>query len=252
MKTLYTNGCSWTYGNGCEDKPEIAARSPNVDFRDYAWPKFLSQSLKFNCVNDSIGGGSNSRIFRRTLDYVTRLAHEERKNTIVVLAWTLIERSEIYVSDLKESEAGWFRFNVTQPFSSYYYTPFGPKEYDPRVQAIDEYQKIFDREIFDRRGSMEMFLNQVMTLTAFLNACDVPHLFFSALPNYQHIYTDEMQHLTHLMPFFESRNIVNMNAPWSIRLKSTELTSCQHPTVEAHEAWANYLKQELRERGIHE
>ena len=60
-KTLFTNGCSWTFGGGL-DQPDTRERI--TDLQDnIVWPAHVQRLLNFDKqVNLSAGGGSNQRI----------------------------------------------------------------------------------------------------------------------------------------------------------------------------------------------
>jgi len=90
MKKLLTNGCSWTWGGGL-DYMSDEDRFSNV------WPHHLMNLLEYdNNVNLSMGGGSNQRIFRTTLDWILRQDRETLDNTVAVIQWSELSRYEYY------------------------------------------------------------------------------------------------------------------------------------------------------------
>ena len=90
MKTLLTNGCSWTWGGGLENLPDN-------DRLETVWPHHLMNLLEFdNNVNLSMGCGSNQRIVRTTLDWILQQDRETLDNTVAVIQWTEPSRYEYY------------------------------------------------------------------------------------------------------------------------------------------------------------
>ena len=79
---LYTNGCSFTWGDELSDR--------NLRFAGLL-------ANKFNCelIDDSMCGASNERILRTTLDYLQN-PNTDLENLMVVIGWSGISRKEIY------------------------------------------------------------------------------------------------------------------------------------------------------------
>ena len=101
-KTLFTNGCSWTYG-GALDQPDTKERI--TDLHDnIVWPAHVKRLMNFDeQVNLSAGGGSNQRICRTTFDWVSKQTPETLKNTTAVIQWSCVDRYEYYVPKNNET-----------------------------------------------------------------------------------------------------------------------------------------------------
>ena len=96
-KTLFTNGCSWTYGGGL-DNPGTTERIKNLH-DNVVWPAHLKKKMNFDqCINLSAGCGSNQRICRTTFDWLAKQDKETLENTTAVIQWTGVTRFEYYVS----------------------------------------------------------------------------------------------------------------------------------------------------------
>lgn len=97
MKILYANGDSWTCGEEMFDNDPMAKTNRYFS----TWPWQLCQNLDMSlCVNESAGGGSNDRIFRKTNEFIFNWL-SQKKNTedlMIVLGWTTPERFE-FLSD---------------------------------------------------------------------------------------------------------------------------------------------------------
>ena len=103
MKTLLTNGCSWTWGGGIDNYMSDEDRIKNV------WPHHLMNLLECdNNVNLSMGCGSNQRIVRTTLDWILKQDRETLDNTIAVIQWSEPSRYEYYSkSTVPEKHNNW-------------------------------------------------------------------------------------------------------------------------------------------------
>jgi hypothetical protein len=96
---LYANGCSWTWGSG-----EKANHKPKEERESLLWPHFLGQFLNAEkVVNNSLGGGSNPRIFRTTFDWLSKQTTQDLSKVVAVIQFTEISRYEIYVPNDKNN-----------------------------------------------------------------------------------------------------------------------------------------------------
>ena len=198
ITTLYANGCSWTAGDGVEQdhifNPIFGDLTPferrvrlGLDICKYAWPQYLADHLQIpNIVNDAIGGGSNARIFRTTMEYIAQLSEEQRAQTLVIIGWTTFERGEIYLKgEAGKGETylpGWYRFNAAQPFSNNY-----PSFSKPMLQTLNKYHELFVSEVYDDAAAIEMNFLQVFGLKNTLENLGIKYLFFSSHPNSLHV-----------------------------------------------------------------
>jgi hypothetical protein len=93
MKTLLTNGCSWTFGGGLD----IEYTNPEI-LKEKVWPHHLKNSMNFDqVVQLAEGCGSNQRIFRTTVNWIMQQSKETLENTTAVIQWTEWSRYEYYV-----------------------------------------------------------------------------------------------------------------------------------------------------------
>ena len=60
IKTLYTNGCSFTWGD-------------ELSNRELRYSRLLSDKLQVNLIDDSMCGSSNDRILRTTFDFIRNI-----------------------------------------------------------------------------------------------------------------------------------------------------------------------------------
>ena len=102
MKTLFTNGCSWTYGGGL-DTPDTKQRIMHLH-NNIVWPAHVKKLMNFDeQVNLSAGCGSNQRICRTTFDWLSKQTPETLKNTTAIIQWTCVDRYEYYVPKNNET-----------------------------------------------------------------------------------------------------------------------------------------------------
>lgn len=78
---LVVNGCSFTYGDGLDD--------PTTQ----AWPALLANKLGVPVVNIAMGGTSNDRIYRKTVDYFLK---DVGSNPFYIIGMTSDTRREEY------------------------------------------------------------------------------------------------------------------------------------------------------------
>ena len=90
MKTIFANGCSWTWGGALD-------YNDHDRFQKITWPAHLKKLFRYeNVVNKAMGCGSNQRIVRTTFDWVTSQPKEILENTIAVIQWSDPFRYEYY------------------------------------------------------------------------------------------------------------------------------------------------------------
>ena len=75
---LYTNGCSFTYGDEL-DNPSTSC-----------WPALIAKDLELELVNDAMSGGTNDRTVYRTIKNL------QSNFDIYVIAWTSYYRFTVY------------------------------------------------------------------------------------------------------------------------------------------------------------
>ena len=75
---LLANGCSFTEGY-------------DLPIKELSWPYQLGKSLNYDTVNLALGGASNDRIYRTTVEYLN--THPDPD--LAVIGWTIFNRAEI-------------------------------------------------------------------------------------------------------------------------------------------------------------
>ena len=124
MKTLFVNGCSWTYGGGLDrpsrknqfNLPHEPGTKEHLDYvhANIVWPAHVKKLMNFDkCVNLAEGCGSNQRICRTTFDWVNEQDEETLKNTTVIIQWSCEDRYEYYVPKKEEQDDFQKRYQVS-------------------------------------------------------------------------------------------------------------------------------------------
>jgi hypothetical protein len=145
---LLLNGCSYGYSWGTA----LSILSDKLNIKD--------------CVNLSIPGSSNDRIFTSTMEYVLTYSVE-----FVVLSTTFWDRqSAPWNFDIENYNRNWIS-----------YSPLGIKNLKYKELNNQYLKYIEDRYKFDiNRSYIDMFAHDVISLSGFLTSKNVRHVIYSA------------------------------------------------------------------------
>lgn len=100
-KILLANGCSYTWGGGLEpffQKYDDATLNNSLREK-LVWPCYLGKMMNRDTVNLGMGCGSNERIVRTTIEWISQQSIETLTNTVAVIQWTEYFRGEYYISE---------------------------------------------------------------------------------------------------------------------------------------------------------
>lgn len=267
---LYTNGCSWTEGHELETDPKLISILKNKElcfthptdtldlrlsdkdgnpaglaidyFNDFNWAGGLKEHLKVNhLINHAVGGASNSRILRTTIDFILQLTKEQYQSTLVVIGWTDTGRDEILLQNT------WQYFNGTQPFSA---TVNRSEITDIEfIKKVDKFQENYIVDIYEDRVGVQKYFQGVYLLSNLLENLGIRYYFFSALPQWwtdghlkiNHVVEDE---LPMYVKWYENHRFIHPmrdNMFTFIANNQFPLGKYHHPLSEGHAAWADYL-----------
>lgn len=146
---LLTNGCSFTEGY---DLPSLTD----------SWPFVVGNSLNLEIKNLAVGGASNDRIYRTTIEYLNTNPVPD----IVVIGWTGFCRSE-----LTSSQGVYLRISnncITEPH---------------RVDDIngDKIQRFWVENLYNEYINYRKWLNYVLHLQDYFSCKKISYRFFTAL-----------------------------------------------------------------------
>lgn len=155
---LYVNGDSFAWGVGLDDESA-------------KWPALLAEHYCLSLVNEAQPGGSNNRILRKTIDFVTK-----HRPTMVVIGWSSYLRTEWPGTSLDPLNSNSVDYNSgpiiqVQPNYDKYNQQDKPR--------IEEYYKSFNHE-----WAFDNYINQVLLLQTYLKSCKIQYVFMNALDNY--------------------------------------------------------------------
>ena len=108
-------GCSFTFGHGlpdCFNPPKNPGKAPSK----YAWPSLVANELNVKCINKSLPGSSNKRIWHNIGKF------KFKKTDIVFVMWTAPDRSctlnrftDVDISPWIDSSSAYYK---------HYYSPY--------------------------------------------------------------------------------------------------------------------------------
>lgn len=173
---LYANGCSYTFGHGLTDRdisadPDSWGSARDLDYaRSHSWPKLAADRLGWDCYNDALPGGSNDRIVRTTLSFLSR---QHRQDLFVIIGWTRSARREIYFSesDIYVDLSALREVNIARLY---------------RLLAVDNNEAARMTDTVMRYGwdfieSHMRYCSQVLLLSSYLQQRRIPYLFCNTL-----------------------------------------------------------------------
>jgi hypothetical protein len=223
MKMLYANGDSWTFGE------EFPSSTPMDEVNRYytIWPYVLSTLMNIPLVvNEAMGGGSNHRIFRKTIDFIFDYIGKKKNpnELLIVIGWTTPERSEIYVNDryCKITSNGVVEKNYPT--------------------SLDDYQRLY----YDFYDDGEAKLTQLRYMLILRQICDsfgIKYYDFIAIGEQPLEYN-----ILSLKHYGMSLNRTYGRMSWKkfVYLNNLPTYEYGHPTIATHEIWANEIYKDLK------
>ncbi len=263
---LYANGCSLTWGDDLTDilnvQPDFGKNEKyqaqvkelenirpgkqmvyknfevtlgrNDDYRTKnCWSGVLADLIGCEVHNDAVPGCSNQRIIRTSLDWI---AANKDKELFVVIGWTGLTRIELWSEEYRIHKQHLINFNLNYS---------------------NQERKFFEqywRDSYNDYANLDSFLHQVIMFQGFLQANNIPFVFFDALPTVNNTALDMngFNHLENLIDkkrYFQYNMINGCFYTWSI-LNKYEQGARNHPLEEAHENWAKILYEQIIENEL--
>jgi|TARA_B100001079_G_C16402073_1_gene511862 hypothetical protein len=225
---LYTNGCSFVWGDELEDR------------ENKAFPFLLQKKLNCELIDNSRCASDNQRILR---DALTR----DLTDHFVIIGWTLIFRYEYYDLDYDGPNK---------------YIIDGGKwvTHTPNIKEYKKFGKYFTYDWF-----VINFVNQVVALQNHLKYYKIPFFFFMSypiFPSWPLLNLKEgvkansdidriRKYLYHFDLIDESTfpSIFNQDLTFSDYCINNGLNNFMpklHPTKEQHKLWSEYLYEKIR------
>jgi len=249
----YANGCSFTWGGtlfefqGVDDitkenyfLPAEPNHRLNAERLQTVYPHHLGKLIKAeNVINDSLGGGSNYRIVRKTLEYFNNLLVNDIdiSNHFVTIQWTEPSRKEFY----DEVTNNWFQITnnsfVCETNPKYTYLFHDPHEF---------YYKYLQSDITDFYN----YLGHVYLLGHFFEAYKIPYVFFMHADFLRpYLHEDKVISRDNFRKTFGKFNWIN-NDCLNCDMYRSGIEDCApkggHPSAKGHIQWANKLFDHLK------
>lgn len=216
-KLLYACGCSWTEG------AELAEyNSPDMFTIMYynSWPWFLASNLAIPMtVNEGSGAGSNTRIFRKTSEFIHNYIEQGKdpEELLIVIGWTTPERNEIGIDNRV------VKLTIQHPLTY--------SEMQIYLDDLKEYHKSFYNLYSDYYGK-RMQLLYMKNLRLLCKGLGIKYFDFTAVGN-----LPEDPQLSNLYPYAFQYIVATENLP---------VHQFGHPTKETHKIWADRLKEFIK------
>lgn len=255
---LYTNGCSWTAGNGIDRDPSIKL-VPYPEKYNYLnklnWPSRVATHLDVSFTNEAQGAGSNKRMIRTTCDFLRKYPKEEYKNLLVVLGWTTVDRNEMYLEE-DENTQGWCMFNASQPVSSHG-VPWRPNFSSTFLSRVDDWQKQYVGDFFSVHSNYSYYFQEMYLMSNLLENLKIKYMFFSSLPWKYMIYGSDgsvLSSFIHEINELKKPTILHtrdcddsLNVMWDFcKQNNVPMAPDHHTMAVGHAEWAKHLLVELK------
>jgi hypothetical protein len=148
---LFTNGCSFTEGYDLPD--------PSM-----AWPSVLSNSIKYDVNNIALGGGSNDRIFRTTIEYFNIHTAPD----IAIIGWTFNDRAEL-------SHHSGVRLRLTSNACL--------PDTTEMTEDLTLVHKFWTTQLYNRYLNYHAWVHSILHLQEYFKSKKIQYLFFTAIGN---------------------------------------------------------------------
>lgn len=259
MKYLYSNGCSFVYGDEIDHPHENR------------WSRIFSEKYNVKEINESENGSSNNRIYRTTKDWL--LSNKEKlKDTFVVLGWSQAIRMERFNDMADRYESINFGVHPDNMSASHNngmdasghcaygkdHGPFWGKSPPPRFwnQYVKYY---FDDKYFNEESALRVFAMQEL-----LEKLNVKYYFYFSMENnvvhyIQRKYKDlyNFDKIYHQSQEDWIRDIVEKETggiiEWDDKVNTYKNPKGgwdgfqgSHPDEKSHSLWADFLYKEYK------
>jgi len=241
-KLLYTNGDSWTYGE-CLKEEEHPSNEQSYKFYN-TWPWHVKEHYNIpQLINDGRGGGSNARIYRRTIEFIQNY-NGDLSDVAIVVAWSSSERSEIPIPAEIDDENGVERFTWTD---RQYWT------WTINSRTEDAPSNVYKPESFSKTMTllkhpcvdMPITKNLMWGLQEICKANNIELHQFMALhcAEFEPTDPDFDPALTRKIKYHTPSFISQIN-----RTKPDLICDCRHPNEAGHKYIANFVTKKIGEK----
>lgn len=224
---ILANGCSFTEGY-------------YLNSLDLAWPFQLGEQLNCSTVNLAQGGGSNQRIFRTTLDYLTKHTPE-----YLIIGWTDVNRFELPICN-----GTYARINSNNVL---YHEQL---KSNPPPKLL---QEIYYKYLHNSYLNTDLLLTYILTIQDLCSAKNIKYLSFNAFSpfNINEVLTDYHEYYKYEQSQLDSKlvdaysqlnnklskinNFLHLTMSEYCRGHQAPLDSGGHPTELGHRLFSEYV-----------
>lgn len=233
MKTLYANGCSFTYGTGLAKK-------------DTAWPYKLAEKLSIeNVVSEAQRGISNLYIVRSTITTISEMIEKGETPEFVAIGMTAPSRREHFIE-----KHNLLIHNI--PSVEYHGNIMLNDEENNSIAMFNNiYTSMFVSQVYD----FHLYLMNVLTLQNFFAANNIEYIIFNSLNLTQNLLEPspftELCEKSDMMPVYSQLDMAKIFETETFfthmfdmengHFENVEQEKYLHPTEEAHNSWAETL-----------
>jgi hypothetical protein len=244
---ILANGCSYTQGYDFEDL-------------SLSWPYQLGKIINQPVTNLALGGGSNDRILRTTIEYFVK-----HRPSLVIIGWTEYSRNE-----LSHHQGCYVRATSLNCLA----------ESVPIPTDLDHIHREWLTYSYNRYINYRSWIYSVLHIEMLCNALNIPCKFFSAFGNNyinefnnetnasqlladknyqwsnQNLYTppeksthSEWQELTQLCKQINLNNWILKNSQTMqtyLKSKKYAMNKSNHFFADGHKCWAELIATELQ------
>ena len=171
---IYTNGCSYTYGDELQHPQE------------HSWPSILAKKLNADLTNDAVCGGSNYGTVYRTIKNL------DNHHDLYIIAWTTYSRFTFCKSDN----------NFEIDFNPHLTHCLYKNEYFFKKWGVDLY-KYWYNSLY----SCKVWLQQIVQLQAVLEMHNKKYIMLNSVSNHLDSWLSDQE----LFPE-NTRNLINFDA----------------------------------------
>ena len=186
------------------------------------WPTILQNHFNCELINQALGGGSNPRILRTTVDFLDQIENTASDH-FVVIGWTSWEREE------------WVHNG------SYYQVNASGMNKVPDELKEKYINWIADKDSISQINKSRTLHKEIIDLHYKLEKLQVKHLFFNALMPFQHeaLVADELR-------FNWGNNFIgpyenDLSYYWYLKKRNFVADNLYHYGKDGHQAWAEFL-----------
>ena len=146
---IYCNGCSFTEGYNPHN-PQLA------------WPFQLGKILNRDIINSAIGGASNDRIYRTTIEFCNTQTPD-----YIIVGWTSLPRNE-----LTHNSGTYLRIAPNCQLPDDHELP----------DNLDTVHQFWSRNLLNEYINFRNLLHHILHLQDYFKIKKIPYKFFTALP----------------------------------------------------------------------